>query len=155
MPFCRPPNLEPEQQQMDLQCCSAPQGSAHVCVSPYVCVCVTTPVLTSGFYQNRRLWVIMAGPGLTSNAVMDYGLVWTLVLVCVRLCLCESGHLHSLLTFPSFLYISLLLFISPSLLLSGDSLQRLLSQQEKSQPLLQSGICRTLAAHRNICFQWV
>lgn len=140
MPFCRPPNLEPEQRQMDLQCCSAPQGSARVCVCPRMCVCITTPGLTSGSYQNRRLWVIMAGPGLTSNAVMDYGLVWTLVLVCVRLCLCESGHLHSLLTFPSFLYTaSLLLFISPSLLLSGDSLQRLLSQREKSQLFRSQG----------------
>ena len=152
MPFCQPPNLEPEQQQMDLQCCSAPQGSAHVrvcprmCVCVCVCVCVTTPGLTSGFYQNRRLWVIMAGPGLTSNAVMDYGLVRTLVLVCVCvcvcvcLCLCETGHLHSLLTFPSFLYTaSLLLFISPSLLLSGDSLQRLLSQREKSQLFCSQG----------------
>lgn len=59
----------------------------RACAPLRVCVCVTTPGLTSGFYHNRRLWVIMAGPGMTSTAVMDYG--WcecSCVCVYVRVC---------------------------------------------------------------------
>lgn len=150
------------QQQMDLQCCSAPQGSAHVrahccvCVSMFhcVCLCITTPGLTSGFYHNRRLWVIMAGPGVTSNAVMDYG--WC---ECSCVCLCVSVWIRSPLL-PLDLPQFRIYLLSPSIYLSFPPSQQRLSAKviitvREATTLLKSRISWTHMAHIGICVECV